>query len=93
MNSKLRSENTFQKCRYTFGGEPHVLVYTLGKKFSGSIVQACLEYINNGLSRRNVKFCAKIRKKFVNGILLIKYHIMGKQYSVQRTSCDIDKFQ
>lgn len=20
MNSKLRSENTFQKCRYTFGG-------------------------------------------------------------------------
>ena len=50
-------------------------------------------YINNGFSRRNVKFCAKIRKKFVNGILLIKYHIMGKQYSVQRTSCDIDKFQ
>lgn len=82
MNSKLRSENIFADILLV--GDPHVLVYTLKKiKFSGSIVQACLEYVNNGLSRRNVKFCAKIRKKFVNGILIIKYHIMRKQYSVQ----------
>ena len=77
MNSELGSENTFADILLV--GDPHVLVYTLKKKFSGSIVQ----YINNGLSRRNAKFCAKIRKKFVNGILIIKYHVMRKQCSVQ----------
>lgn len=80
MNSKLGSENKFQKCRYIFGwGATCLILYfeKKKKKIRSSIVQACPQDINNGLSRRNVIFCSKIRKKFVSGILKIKYQIMG----------------